>query len=196
MHSAKLDNEKDLLVEVAAGSQASFSKLVDHYKNSIYTSALKVLHSSTVAEEVLQDVLLVLWLKRTFLPQTENFSAYLYGITKRTIYNALRNVIRERLREDKRKQATTLQLHIDTDINLLEKDYSSILQKAISQLPDKQRRAYVLVKMDGLKREDAAKMLNVSPETVKSNLEEAIRKVRAYCYVYVQELTVCLFLLF
>ncbi|HSC38527.1 MAG TPA: sigma factor-like helix-turn-helix DNA-binding protein, partial [Chitinophagaceae bacterium] len=68
-----------------------------------------------------------------------------------------------------------------TDHSLLEKQYESILRAAVGHLPEKQRQTYRLIKQQGLKREEAARELAVSPETVKYNLEQAMRSIRAYC---------------
>jgi RNA polymerase sigma-70 factor (ECF subfamily) len=61
------------------------------------------------------------------------------------------------------------------------REYEQLLQEAVERLPAKQKRTYVLIKKEGLKREQAALILHVSAETVKSNLEQAIRNIKAYC---------------
>jgi RNA polymerase sigma-70 factor (ECF subfamily) len=54
---------------------------------------------------------------------------------------------------------------------------------------------YSLIRQQGLSRQETAAQLGISPETVKSNLEEATRKVRAYCLIFLQDIPIVLILL-
>ncbi len=67
-------------------------------------------------------------------------------------------------------------------LNILdEKEYARVLHQAIKRLPGKQQQTYLLVNEQGLHREEVAQMLQVSPETVKTNLDLATKSVRAFC---------------
>jgi len=46
----------------------------------------------------------------------------------------------------------------------------------------------LLIKEKHMKRNEAASLLNVSPETVKWNLDQAMRNIRAYCLANMKEL--------
>lgn len=77
-----------------------------------------------------------------------------------------------------------------------EKEFQQILNDAINRLPEKQRQAFILSKQQFLKREEVAKVLNFSPETVKSNLERAMKSVRTYCQQQLKDLPFVLLLFF
>lgn len=62
--------------------------------------------------------------------------------------------------------------HDSTDFKELE----SVFEKAISHLSPKQRMTYQMIKLEGLSRKEVAQILNVSPETVKWNLDESVKK--------------------
>lgn len=187
-------NEQELLLKIAEDDQQAFSMLVERYKNNIYTTSLRIIQSAEIAEEVVQDVFMVLWQKRVSLPAIENFPGYLYGISRRTILYALRNFLKQRERQ-KKGLPPELMLHQDTADKLLEKEYQGILQRAIQRLPSRQQQVYTLIRQEGLSRQETAAQLGISPETVKSNLEEAYRKVRAYCLIFLQDIPIIFFLL-
>jgi RNA polymerase sigma-70 factor (ECF subfamily) len=64
---------------------------------------------------------------------------------------------------------------------LINKEYSSVLHEAVTRLPRKQKEVYSLIKEHGLKRDEAAYILNLKPETIKSHLAEAMKNIRSYC---------------
>jgi RNA polymerase sigma factor (sigma-70 family) len=80
-------------------------------------------------------------------------------------------------------QGTPLFYH-DTENRVLNNEYSRILQAAIDRLPEQQKLVYTLIKKEGYKREEAAEALQLSSETVKTHLAQAMRSIRAYCLAH------------
>jgi RNA polymerase sigma-70 factor (ECF subfamily) len=171
-------HEKEILIKIAEGDQKAFGLLFQHYKAGIYTIAFRLTHSAAVSEEIVQDVFLKVWVKRSGLDQIENFRAYLFTIAQNTIYSAMRKLCKQKLLSQDPATIVTLATPEEDTKN---RDYEQLLQEAVERLPAKQKRTYVLIKKEGLKREQAAVILHVSAETVKSNLEQAIRNIKAYC---------------
>ncbi|ATL46963.1 RNA polymerase sigma-70 factor [Chitinophaga caeni] len=176
------NHEQDLLLLVAKGDEKAFSELFHRYRNKIYSMALEITRSAPISEEILLDVFLKVWLKRDQLSEIQHFRAWLFTVARNRIYSALKQVAL-------RKNTTAtidedeLLFHICDDSNtfLLEKEYRNILHKAIAKLPPQQKKVYLLIKEHGLKREQAAQELNLSPETVKRHLSEAMHFIRTYC---------------
>jgi RNA polymerase sigma-70 factor (family 1) len=179
-----LYNESEVLLEVAQGSETAFSRLVEFYKNNLYTSAWRITGSKAMAEDVLQNVFLKVWMHRERLPALDNFSGYLFTMTQNAIFDALRTVARRRERSLSPETDDALFSHCDTEQTIEQREYDVVLHRAIESLPSKQKQTYILIKQEGLKRSETANLLNVSPETVKFNLEEATRKIKAFCRVY------------
>jgi RNA polymerase sigma factor (sigma-70 family) len=168
------DNE--LLERLARSEETAFKHIFERYRDPIYSTSLHLSGSASLAEEIVQDVFLDLWLKRQQATTITHLSAYLNRMAGNKIYDALKQIQRQR----------TIQNTPETDFHtpdvLLEsKDCDAILSRAIARLPEKQRLAYYLVKQQGLTRKAAARALGVSPETIKSNLEQSLRSIRAYC---------------
>ncbi|RAJ81863.1 RNA polymerase sigma-70 factor (ECF subfamily) [Chitinophaga dinghuensis] len=173
-------SERALLQLVSEGNEQAFSALVKQYRSNIFTTALQLLHQRQLAEEVLQDVFLKVWLQRAELREVENFPAWLHTVARNTIYTAFKRSLK-----DKMLPVGDAEEHLDAGYNtadpLLEKEYNTLLHTAIERLPARQQETYRLMKLQGLKRNEVAALLGVSPETVKYNLDEASKKVRAYC---------------
>lgn len=185
-----------VLAKVAEGDEAAFAQLFDWYRSNIYTTALRIAKDGWVAEEILQDVFVKVWLARTTLNTIENFDGWLYTIARNITYNALKRSQKEKEHFNKVAQESISLFYPEADYQLQDKEFQRILEQAIERLPEKQQATYRLIKEQHLKRDQAAAELGVSPETVKWNLDQAMRSVRAYCVAHIKDLPLILILHF
>jgi len=182
VHSENTFTDGELLQKLAGGDETVFSTIFERYRDPIYSTALHIAGSASLAEEIVQDVFLDLWLKRQTATTITYLSAYLNRMAGNKIYDALK----QRQRQRDLQQTIDPEDDQHTPAVLLEnKDYDAILARAIARLPEKQRVTYHLIKQQGLSRKAAAMELGVSPETVKYNLEQSLRNIRAYCLTQV-----------
>ena len=75
MSNHALYNEKELISLVASGDENAFTVLIRHYSDRIYSIAFKLTNSAVLTEEIVQDVFLAVWLKRSDLLQIDKFQA-------------------------------------------------------------------------------------------------------------------------
>lgn len=177
---------------IAKGDETAFATLFDHYRNRIYSSAWKLSRSPVVAEEIVQNVFLKIWLNRTGLTSINNFSAYLFVITRNEVYLALNRIARNcKIRTLLSKEQVSEDN--DNERRFMDREYQNVLQKAIERLPVQQKRVYKLMKEEGLKREEAASLLRIHPETVKTHLAQAVKSVRTYCLLHLHLINILVF---
>src|SRR5258708_16047758 len=188
MLEGPLQNEKLLLQQIAESNQRSFALLFDHYRPPIYTTALRIRGRAWTEEEIVQYTFLKVLLPRQSLPGIENFTGWLYTIAENLTYNVFGRRQVERRHSLQLTQQDFPLFQNNTDQAVQEKEYQSLLHTAIRRLPNKQQQTYLLIKQEGMKREDAACTLQVSPETVKWNLEQAMRSIRAFCMAHLDNL--------
>jgi RNA polymerase sigma-70 factor (family 1) len=173
-------NESELLKLVAAGDKNAFTQIYNNYRNKIYSIAFELTESSAVAEEIVQDVFLKIWVKRNTLNEVTHFRAYLFTIARNYVFTALKRIARKETIEVNAMQDAPLYYN-DTENRVLNNEYTRLLQAAIDRLPEQQRQVYNLIKKEGYKREEVAAALRLSPETVKTHLAQAMRNIRTYC---------------
>ncbi len=186
-------SEQELLYLIANGDESAFSTLFSSYRNKIYSIAYELSESTVVAEEIVQDVFLKIWLRRETLTEVIHFKAYLFTITRNNVFAALKRIA---LKKDLEKRAVSgvPLFYSDTDNRLIQKDYEGILKKAVNSLPAQQKQVYLLVKEQGYKRTEVAAQLQLSAETVKTHLAQAMRTIRAYCLAQIDALFLLLLL--
>ncbi len=170
-------NEKNLLQQVSEGNEQAFRQLFDTYKNKLYFYILKITESEDVAEDVVQNIFLKLWINRANLIQIQNLNAYLYRMSHNYAINGLKRMARETLAlaEIIKQEAKS---YNSADENVIHKDVQQLLNKAIEQLPTKQKLVFKMSWNEGLKQEEIAQRLNISILTVKKHKGEALRKIR------------------
>lgn len=190
-----LHNEMELIRLVASGSEVAFTRLFDFYKNDLYYLAFSITRSADVSADVLQEVFLKIWIRRSELVDIENFRGYLVVVTRRVILNELRKQERLKNREDNFTQGEPTATTDDAVNQLQEKQYSVLLDNVLQQLPAQQATVFRLIKLQGYSREMAAQEMGLSPETVKKHLERAVRTVRAFMLVHLGDQSLLLFLI-
>lgn len=170
-------NEKNLLQQVSEGNEQAFRQLFDTYKNKLYFYILKITESEDVAEDVVQNIFLKLWINRANLIQIQNLNAYLYRMSHNYAINGLKRMARETLvlAEISKQEPKS---YNSADDNVIHKDVQQLLNKAIEQLPTQQKLVFKMSWNEGLKQEEIAQRLNISILTVKKHKGEALRKIR------------------
>lgn len=183
MPTELLHNEKELLQQLAQGDETAFRTIFDHYRDAIYSFAMKVTRQEAIAEEIVQDVFVKIWMNRGGLGAIRHFPDFLYIIARNHTFNAWRRLARER----KLTVATADELSIpgvSTDAVILQRDYDRLLLQAVAQLPPQQKLVYTLGRQEGFSREEIAAQLNISPATVKVHMSQALKALRLYFQEY------------
>jgi RNA polymerase sigma-70 factor (family 1) len=170
---------KNLLLQVGEGNECAFKAIFDFYKERFYAASLKMTHSGNIAEEIVQEVFVSLWIKRGQVAVATNPEGYLIAMLHNSIYSHFRKLALERAMKKKIGQQEDIDASPVEDI-LLAKENREMLEAVISQLPPQQRIVFKLSRQQGLSREQIACQLHISPHTVKNHLQQAIRFIRAY----------------
>jgi RNA polymerase sigma-70 factor (ECF subfamily) len=173
-----LYDEKALLSEIARGDERAFKKLFDLYKGRFYSVVLKMTRSDEVAEDIVQDVFMNIWNKRERLVDIDNPSSYFFTAVYRRVYHHYRKIAQEKkllqVVPPVKESVNT------TDEIVLARESNKLISQAISKLPPQQQRVFKLSKQEGLSREDVARQLQISPNTVKNHLADALKFIRTF----------------
>lgn len=169
--------EQALLCRVAQGDKTAFTELFDRYQAVVYDFALKFLRSKTQAEEIVQQIFMKIWLSREKLPEIENFAAYLNRATRNQSYSVLRSIAAESLRAEALSVVMPRE-ELTTENDIFFNESSSILRKIVETLPPQRKLVYELCHEEGLKYDEVAEKLNISPGTVHKHMKLALKTIR------------------
>ena len=167
----------DIQTGLVNGDQMALKVLYDRFSNKLFQLAFAIVRSKEMAEEVVEDVFIKVWKKRAQLGKIENFTFYLYVMTK--------NCSRDYLRKYGNKKSINLDevalpfYRVDAtpeDLMITEEAINQI-NKAINELPTKCRLIFKLVKEDGLKYREVAELLHLNIKTVENQVGIALKKI-------------------
>ncbi len=169
--------ESEILQQVAVGDESAFRALFDEHWQNIYGVAYMLTKSVPMAEDMVQDIFLKIWMKKEQLPSIENFRNYLFIVARNHIFNELKKRSTDILFTDQ-----LLDYFNDNketpEKKLLQKEASHLIQQAIDRLPQQQKMVYRLSREEGLSRNEIAERLDLSPNTVRNHLAKALEMIR------------------
>ncbi|HEY4111945.1 RNA polymerase sigma-70 factor [Puia sp.] len=163
---------------LAEGSEYAFTQLFDHYRGKVYSVAWHFLKSPVLAEEIVQDVFMKIWLKRQDLQEIQNTENYLFILARNLIFDRLKALSYETAAQ--KKWPLSSESVDDSDHRLRQDQCLQLLRQAVDLLPQRQKEVYRLAKMQGLSQEAIAGQLQLSRLTVKKHMAEALKSIRKY----------------
>ena len=177
------DNDLQLVKEMKAGKQEAFEEMVLRHQQRVYRLAYNITHNQSDAEDVVQEVFLRVCNKiNTFLGKAA-FSSWVYRITLNVSFMKLKSQkkiqqisldnILPKYQEDGFHMGPVNDWSMKTDELLLNSESRKIIQKAINQLPEKEKAVFVLRDIEELSTEKVCDILDLSAPAVKSRLHRS-----------------------
>jgi RNA polymerase sigma-70 factor (family 1) len=170
--------ETILLLKVALGDQVAFTKLFDHYHSFVYGYALKLTRNKFHAEEIVQNIFLKLWVNRLEISSIDNFGAYINRATRNQSFSVLKKIAAQSVLEVELIDVD-LQDSSNSEHRLLFNESSEIIKAVVDSMPPQRKIVYELCHNEGLKYNEVASKLNISPGTVHTHMKLALRALRA-----------------
>ena len=162
-------------------SDESFKCLFDNYKHRLYGYVLAITHSHYTAEEITQEIFIKLWLCRDVLNQVENLDGYIFTIARNKILNHLRKAAYDvRLLKELQERGLSAGSGNNVEERAMAGEYARLLQDALALLTPQRRLVYVMSRQRGLNHAEIADQLQLSRNTVKNHMVEALRFIRHY----------------
>jgi RNA polymerase sigma-70 factor (ECF subfamily) len=172
-------SDVELLHAVANGDEVALARLYDAYRVILFGLLVRILNSREEAEDVLQDVFIQVWRRaKDFDEKRGKPFTWLVTLARSRAIDRLRLLgARQRLVTGAAQEQTDVVSDALTDTIAVAK--REIVQRALAELPEDQRKTLVLAYFDGLTQSEIAKKLNAPLGTVKTRMRTAMQKLRA-----------------
>lgn len=168
-----------------SGNETAFKYLVDTYQDRVYNTALGIVQNAEDAEDVAQEVFIQVYRSIHSFKGESKLSTWLYRIATTRALDLLRN------RKSKKRFGFIQRLFGDSNepefelpdfnhpgVMLDKKENAALLFKSIVQLPENQKLAFVLHKMEGLSYQEISEVLKISIPAVESLMHRAKQNLR------------------
>jgi RNA polymerase sigma-70 factor (ECF subfamily) len=172
--------EKELLAQVANGDEGSFKSLFNAYNKRLFNYISTIIKSQQVAEEIVMDVFLKIWLGKEIVTQIDNFDAFLFRVAHNKSIDFLRSAARDPKLKDLLWDQMSLSGYEKADASVLQKEFECKLREAISLLSVQRRKVYQLSRDQDMNHEQIAQRLGLSKNTVNNHIVEAQKFIRSY----------------
>ena len=171
------NSDYELVKKFLEGDESSFNRLINKYQQKIYWHARRMTGSHLDADEVVQEVLLVLYNKLKDFQFKSSLYTWIYRITSTRSINYLnKRKIRSFLSfEDMNTSEVGVREDIVNDIDT--KDKIKKLDQFLQTLPAKQREIFIYRNIEGLSYEEISEITGKSIGGLKSNYFHAFNKI-------------------
>ena len=168
-------SDVDLLGRAMAGDEESFARLYHRRQGAVYRFALQMSGRRSMAEEVTQEVFLVVIREGgRFDPQRGSLMAYLYGIARNCVLRCLdRDRVYVPIDDDPDADGSQWTAKEDTLGDLTRGETIESVRQAVLALPANFREVVVLCDLHEMSYADAAVALDCAVGTVRSRLHRA-----------------------
>ncbi|BAX82021.1 RNA polymerase sigma-70 factor [Labilibaculum antarcticum] len=165
-----------ILKNIQSGNLQEFEKLFREYYPLLCHYALRFVRDTNQSEEIVQELFCQLWENRKTLKIHTSLKAYLY---KATYFNSLQVLrkrgVKKKYQEYIKNNKQENSLPIDS---VEEKDIHNIVNRTLTNLPDRCSQIFKMSRFEGLKYQEIADKLSISVKTVEANMGKALKAFR------------------
>jgi len=178
-------NEVELIQGLRKGDEAAFKFLVDNYQDRVYNTAISIVQNAEDAEDVAQEVFIQVFRSIHSFKAESKLSTWIYRITTTRALDHLRS------RKSKKRFGFLQRLFGDNNEALYEipdfnhpgvamdrKENAARLFKAIDNLPENQKIAFTLHKLENLSYQEIGEIMKTSVAAVESMMHRAKQNLR------------------
>jgi RNA polymerase sigma-70 factor (ECF subfamily) len=192
MRIAYRNEEHELLAGIANGSEEAFRTLFAKYRHKVYSFSLYFTRSAFIAEDITQEVFLKIWMNRQSMTEIKNMEAWIITVTRNLCFNQLKKTAYEQKVKISLAEKE-LESEESTEAYISYKEQRTRIGEAVENLSPAERLVFRLNRDQGMKKEEIARQLKISPNTVKTHLVNALKKIRLFFTTHPANIFIFLF---
>ena len=187
-------NQQELVEKQHQGNESAFSKLVDEWQDMVYNTAVSIVQNADDADDITQEVFMQVYQSISSFKGESKFSTWLYRIT---VSKALDH---EKKKKRKKRFGIVQSLFgfgeeeqvpaVEFDhpgVLIEKKEGAAALFNALKQLPDSQRIAFTLHKLEGQSYQEIAAIMHTTLYSVESLMGRAKGNLKKILNKYYQD---------
>ena len=170
------DQEQNIIQNLKNGDESGLRQMFDTYYSPLCAFALKYIDSFDLAEDLVQEVFIKFWEKRSVEQLHGSLKSYLFTAVKNNSLNYLRQNNKYRIEE------------LDDEFDILMEDTpdkedlemkKQKLYKELDALPPQSRLVFEAIIFNDKRYKEVAEDLDVSVNTIKTHFSRALKQLRS-----------------
>jgi len=175
-----LNHQPELIVQLQQGDESAFRKLVEEWQDMVYNTAFGIVQQADDADDITQEVFIQVYQSVSSFKGDAKFSTWLYRITiSKTLDHEKRKKRKKRFGfvqslfgQDGEEQLHPVEFN-HPGVQLEKKEKAGELFNALNKIPEKQRIAFTLHKLEGQSYQEVAEIMNTTLYAVESLMSRA-----------------------
>jgi RNA polymerase sigma factor (sigma-70 family) len=187
-------NEWTLIEQLKKGDEAAFKTIVDTWQDMVYNTAIGIVQNAEDAEDITQEVFVQVYQSVSSFKGDSKFSTWLYRIT------VTKSLDHQRRKKRKKRFAFVRSLFGEDSevvihppdfhhpgVALDKKEDAATLFGAINLLPENQKVAFTLHKLEGLSYQEVSEVMKTTVSSVESLMHRAKTNLKKSLADYYKE---------
>ncbi|QEC71380.1 sigma-70 family RNA polymerase sigma factor [Arachidicoccus ginsenosidivorans] len=177
MQDRHLLSDAVLMEQLVLDQAWALREIFDRYWERLYGMAYNRLGTEQGAEDVVQEVLSALWIRRHEV-KIDHLGKYLSAAVKYAVFYEIRKAQKRRVTRLNTDQDHIVNPGFTPEDALLFKGFTRQLESEINSLPEKCRLVFQYSREEGLTNKQIAEKLQISNKTVEAHISRAIRHLK------------------
>mgnify|MGYP003574947909 CR=1 FL=1 len=172
-------SDEVLWIAVQNSDDKAFNTLYNRYWKKLYATILHYVNDAEIAEQVVQDVFVVLWKRREYLA-IENFAKYIHATARYHVFKevkAKKKIIVEYTDNYLSYDGAATQNSGELKLNY--HDFQNQISSYLSPLPKRCKEIFWLSRMENLSNDEIAEKFCISKRSVENQLTIALKHIRS-----------------
>lgn len=168
--------DHELLLMLKSNNEFGIKCIYDKYWKRLYLSAFSIVREAGPCEDIVQDVLLQLWLKRGEV-EIYSLKSYLYSAVRYKVLSYIRSADHRKvfIYPGELEQLAGIEELKD---RLNERDITGMLDNGVALLPERCKQVFTLSRKEFLSNKQIAKRMGISIKTVEAQMTIALRLLK------------------
>lgn len=186
-------SEEKIIERVLEGETDLFRQLVERYHESIFVLSRGFAHQVQDAEDITQETFVKAFMSLGSFKRESEFSTWLYRIGVNSAYSYLKKRGRKKnfSTNELTKEAIVELLHSNIDDTphklLVRKELQEFVYKEIDRLPNRQREAFILSRLEQMSQKEIAQVMVLSEHAVESLIQRAKKNLKGKLKLIINE---------
>ena len=171
-------SDDDLITLLRQDDISAFTAIHSRYYGALYQHAYKRLPDRDTVKDLLQELFIHLWDQRTSIDIRGSLQAYLCTAVRNKVLNVFKH---EKVKANYITSLINFEETCEsaTDENLRNKELIALINAEVSSLPPKMKLIFELSRDSNLSHNEIAEILEISPLTVRKQVNNSLKILRA-----------------
>jgi len=170
-------DEKKLIQRLSKGDEMAFEILFYRYRGKVGNFIKRSIPPQVDLEETVHEIFLRVWVNKEKLDADRPFGPFLFQVARNIVIDELRKNIQHTIYLHEGAFPNDFSVN-DTDIKIEERELQSWFKVILGRLPEKRRNIFMMNRFEDLSYRDIASKLNISENTVDTQIRRALRYFR------------------